>query len=269
MASHSHSSSNPPHPPHSHPPGDGRNSGNQRNAAAGRNYVAVARGSDLVVIRVVGKGNMLTAPALSDFAEEQRRAGFTRFLFDMERCDGLDSTFMGVMVGMHAALASDSGRMPKVVVPEDAKHKLPQDEPAARKAVAGDHPEMTALSPQEALKELEERFHGKPDVDGTAPPQPTVENEETALSGIISAVNVPAPVRDLMAMLGVDKFVKTRGTCDLKQLETTILPEKNLPPNERRKLILKAHETLVDIDKRNEAQFGAFLKALSSELSKE
>jgi hypothetical protein len=217
---------------------------------------------------VIGKGNMLTAPALSEFAEEQRRAGFTRFLFDMERCDGLDSTFMGVMVGMHAALASDSGRMAKVVVPEDMKHRLPQDEPAARQAVAGDQPEMTALNPQEALKELEERFHGKPDVD--APPQsPTTETDETATSGVVSAVNVSAAVRDLMAMLGVDKFVKTRGSCDLKQLETTILPEKNLPANERRKLILKAHETLVDIDKRNEAQFGAFLKALSSELSKD
>jgi anti-anti-sigma regulatory factor len=262
----SQSSSSSPSP---NPPGEGRNTSNPRNAAAGgRNYVAVARGSDLVVIRVVGKGNMLNAPALADFAEEQRRAGFTRFLFDMERCEGLDSTFMGVMVGMHAALASDSGRMPKVVVSDDPKPKPPQDEPAARKAVTGGQ-EMTPLSPQEALKELEERFHGKPDAEPEAPAQPTVESEETALSGVISAVNVPKPVRDLMSMLGVDKFVKPRGTCDLAQLETTILPEKNLPPNERRKLILKAHETLVDIDKRNEAQFGAFLKALSSELGKE
>jgi len=259
MASHSNSSSQSPQPHQSNP----------RNPAGGRNYVAVARGSDLVVIRVVGKGNMLTAPALSEFAEEQRRRGFTRFLFDMERCEGLDSTFMGVMVGMHAALASDSGRMPKVLVTEDTKHKLPQDEPAARKAVAGEHADAVPLSPQEALKELEEKFHGKDDTATTTPaPQPTVENEETT-AGVVSAVNVPPQVRELMAMLGVDKFVKARGSCDLKQLETTILPEKNLPPNERRKLILRAHETLVDIDKRNEAQFGAFLKALSSELSKD
>lgn len=258
MASHSNSSSQPPQPPQNSP----------RNPAGGRNYVAVARGSDLVVIRVIGKGNMLTAPALADFADEQRRRGFTRFLFDMERCEGLDSTFMGVMVGMHAALASDSGRMPKVIVAEDTKSKLPQDEPAARKAVAGEHADAVPLSPQEALKELEEKFHGK-DTEPSEEPQPTVENDETTPAGVVSAVNVPPPVRELMAMLGVDKFVKTRGSCDLKALETTILPEKNLPPNERRKLILKAHETLVDIDKRNEAQFGAFLKALSSELSKD
>jgi anti-anti-sigma regulatory factor len=254
MASHSNSSSSSS--------SDGRNS----SSGGGRNYVAVARGSDLVVIRVVGKGNMLNAPALAEFAEQQRRAGFTRFLFDMERCDGLDSTFMGVMVGMHAALASDSGRMPKVVLPENEKPKLSHDEPAARKAITGSQDELTPLSPQDALKELEERFHGKEAQE----PQPTVENEETPVSsGVVSAVNVSPQVRDLMAMLGVDKFVKARGNCDLKQLETTILPEKNLPPNERRKLILKAHETLVDIDKRNAAQFGAFLKQLSSEISKD
>jgi hypothetical protein len=70
-----------------------------------------------------------------------------------------------------------------------------------------------------------------------------------------------------MAMLGVDAFVRIRGTADLKQLETTILPEKPLTPEERSRLVYKAHETLVDIDKRNEIQFGALLRALSSELT--
>src|SRR4029079_16061753 len=75
----SQSSSSSPSPT---PPGDGRNTRNPRkDADSGGNYVAVARGSDLVVIRVVGKGNLLNAPALADFAEEQRRAGFKRSLF--------------------------------------------------------------------------------------------------------------------------------------------------------------------------------------------
>ena len=72
------------------------------------NFVAVARGRDLVVIRVVGRGNMLNAPAVQEFADEQRAAGFTQFLFDMGRCTGLDSTFMGVMVGMQQACESNS-----------------------------------------------------------------------------------------------------------------------------------------------------------------
>ena len=72
---------------------------------------------------------------------------------------------------------------------------------------------------------------------------------------------------DLLSMLGVDKFVKLRGSCDLSKLETTILPEKAISPLERQQLILKAHEQLVEIDKRNEAQFGDLLKTLSEELA--
>jgi len=48
----------------------------------------------------------------------------------------------------------------------------------------------------------------------------------------------------------------------------TDLPNVEMGPAERREMILKAHENLVEIDKRNESQFGAFLKSLSDELSK-
>jgi hypothetical protein len=199
-----------------------------------RDYIAVARGSDLVVIRVVGAGNMLTAPGLADFADEQRKRGYRRFVFDMERCTRLDSTFMGVMVGMSSG-RSESGKL------------KPQSSA-----------EMEAVDPNDAAAELRRTL-----ATGTGD-LPTA-NEDC----LLSAVNVSEELRALMAMLGVDKFVKLRGACVLTQLETTILPEKQLPPNDRRRLILKAHETLVEIDKRNEAQFGAFLKSLSAELSKE
>ena len=251
---------------------------------ANRNFIAVARGSDLVVIRVVGKGNMVNAPALADFADEQRKAGFSRFVFDMERCQGLDSTFMGVMVGMHASVASESGSHQKIVDKPRRRSTPPQDEPAARSA-AGDDSDMIPLTPEEAARALRESMGGfdsdsAESTGGTGsgsggakiltsePARPDPEPADST-QGVISAVNVPAHVQELMAMLGVDKFVKMRGSCDLGQLETTILPEKNIPANERRRLILKAHETLVEIDKRNEVQFGAFLKTLSSELSKE
>ena len=39
-------------------------------------------------------------------------------------------------------------------------------------------------------------------------------------------------------------------------------------PEQRRQMILQAHGNLVELDKRNEARFGAFLKSLSSELAK-
>jgi hypothetical protein len=219
-------------------------------ATTPRDFIAVARGADLVVIRVVGRGNMLNAPALFDFAEQQRKAGFTRFVFDLERCLGLDSTFMGVMVGIHNT--TDSTRIKLAPAPVPPPVPVQIDETAT-----------VELSPEEAARELHALL--------AQPPQPP--RTERPISGSVltsvTAVNVSSDVRQLMAMLGVDAFVKIRGTADLTQLETTILPEKPLSPDERRRLILKAHETLVDVDRRNEAQFGSFLRTLSLELSGE
>jgi len=207
-----------------------------------RNYVAVARGRDLVVIRVIGRGTMLNAPALQDFADEQRKAGFLHFLFDFERCLGLDSTFMGVMVGMYSASSSESSMNMPVAVPAFVDADMPKTD-------------LEPMSPEEALAQLAQQGIGTP---------PKKEPQ----TGTVSAVNVSGEVRSLLAMLGVDKFVKLRGSCDLSKLETTILPEKAISPLERSELIYKAHELLVEIDQRNEAQFGELLKSLSEELRK-
>lgn len=193
-------------------------------------YVAVARGQDLVVIRVTGRGNMANAPALQEFVEHQRKAGFTQFLFDFERCTGLDSTFMGVMVGMHHSLEPSA--------------PTPADE-------SGD---LVAMSPEEALEAL---------AKGLTPAEPAHDHHK---HGSISAVNVSKDLMKLMGMLGVDVFIKIRGTYDLCKLETTILPEKTMTPAERSTLIYKAHQLLVEADKRNEVQFGALLKSLAQEM---
>lgn len=210
------------------------------------NYVAVARGHDLVVIRVMGRGNMLNAPALQEFAEEQRKKGYTHFLFDFERCLGLDSTFMGVMVGMQSV--SDSGHhavtVPAFVGMDTPKNTGSPDETA----------ELEPMSPEEALAALSSEGIGAP--------------KKEARMTTVSAVNVPKEILTLLAMLGVDKFVKLRGSCDLSKLEMTILPEKAISPLERQELILKAHEQLVEIDQRNAAEFGELLKSLAQELGK-
>lgn len=219
-------------------------------SALRRDYIAVARGADLIVIRVVGRGNMLNAPALADFAERQRAVGFTRFVFDLERCIGLDSTFMGVMVGIY----SGSNEKPSASAPS---YKVPvptTDEPVA-------------MTPEEAARELQALFNPTTPAEPTEQPKAAQNSGGSVLSSV-TAVNVSNDVRGLMAMLGVDAFVRIRGAADLKQLETTILPEKPLTPEERSRLVYKAHETLIDIDKRNEAQFGPLLRALSSELSR-
>ncbi|HLX61200.1 MAG TPA: STAS domain-containing protein [Planctomycetota bacterium] len=211
------------------------------------NYVAVARGHDLVVIRVMGRGNMLNAPALQEFAEEQRKAGYTHFLFDFERCSGLDSTFMGVMVGMQSV--SDSGHHAAVTVPALVGIELPKNEGSPDETA-----ELEPMSPEEALAALSRQGIG-------------AQKKEPRMT-TVSAVNVPKEILALLAMLGVDKFVKLRGTCDLSKLEMTILPEKAISPLERQELILKAHEQLVEIDQRNAAQFGDLLKSLAEEMGK-
>lgn len=225
------------------------NKSNDKSAGTpARNYVSVARGRDLVVIRVIGRGTMLNAPALQEFADEQRKAGYLHFLFDFERCAGLDSTFMGVMVGMYSA--SDSNVSLPTAVPALVEADMPK---APASATGHDTDELEPMTPEEALATLARAgFSDKKKLDPRA--------------STVSAVNASAEVRSLLSMLGVDKFVKLRGSCDLSKLETTILPEKAISPLERQHLVLKAHEQLVEIDKRNEEHFGDLLKSLSEEL---
>lgn len=232
-----------------------------------RNHLAVARGAGMVVVRVGGTGNMLTAPALNDFAEQQRLAGYRRFVFDLALCRGLDSTFMGCMVGMCSALKreprdpSDAGPGSSDTLPMYAGRQSRDPESAGEpNGAPEDGDKIESLTPEEALAALREHLakNREDSQAGTA-----IED------GFVVAVNVSAECRELMNILGVDKFVRIAERVDLSGIEMAELPEADLPPEERRRLILRAHENLIEIDKRNEAQFGAFLRTLSAELSKE
>ncbi|GIW71738.1 MAG: hypothetical protein KatS3mg102_1280 [Planctomycetota bacterium] len=67
--------------------------------------VQVARAADTVYIRIVGLGTMHNAPTFRAFVERMRQEGFRRFVLDLVECTGVDSTFMGVMLGVHQASA--------------------------------------------------------------------------------------------------------------------------------------------------------------------
>ena len=250
---------------------DSQNNGRDRSkAGAGktartsRNQIAVARGAGMVVIRVIGTGNMATAPALNDFLEEERAAGFRRYLFDMVQCRGLDSTFLGCMVGLCTALQRE-GPPPGPGLPDEEVASAP---PKSEKKPEGPPPpdgyeaeaKLEPLSREEALTILERSFGLASDSSHT---NPSITDR-----GFVIAVNVSPECREVMGILGVDKFVKIQGNVDLSKLEVAELSEKSMSVDDRRRLILRAHENLVEIDKRNEAQFGAFLKSLSDELSK-
>lgn len=59
-----------------------------------------ARWEDGVYIRVHGLANMNNSHLFKDFTEVLLREGVQHFFVDLEHCRGMDSTFMGVLVGI-------------------------------------------------------------------------------------------------------------------------------------------------------------------------
>jgi anti-anti-sigma factor len=53
-----------------------------------------------VWVRVSGRGNFLNSGSVKEFAREMVNRGYREFVFDLENCVMMDSTFMGTMAGM-------------------------------------------------------------------------------------------------------------------------------------------------------------------------
>ncbi|MGZ5020642.1 MAG: STAS domain-containing protein [Chthoniobacterales bacterium] len=53
-----------------------------------------------VWVKVEGKGNFLNSGNLKDFTREMVQRGYREFVFDLENCAMMDSTFMGTMAGV-------------------------------------------------------------------------------------------------------------------------------------------------------------------------
>jgi anti-anti-sigma regulatory factor len=58
---------------------------------------------------VVGIGSVNNAGALWDFAERSMNEGRHRFALDLSECRGLDSTFLGTLVGLSQEVGERSG----------------------------------------------------------------------------------------------------------------------------------------------------------------
>lgn len=69
----------------------------------------VARHGATALVSVVGLGNMHLAPTLQAFVEDGIPEGCVRIALDLESCRGLDSTFMGTMVGLSVTLKERDG----------------------------------------------------------------------------------------------------------------------------------------------------------------
>ena len=62
--------------------------------------IQVGVNGSVVWVRVAGRGSFLNSGSLKEFAREMVNRGYREFVFDLEECVMMDSTFMGTMAGM-------------------------------------------------------------------------------------------------------------------------------------------------------------------------
>ena len=86
--------------------------------------------------------------------------------------------------------------------------------------------------------------------------------------GKLTVLNPSEVCVGLLQMVGADKFVEIAGVALEPDLEMERLPRTRGSVEARVELIRRAHERLVEIDRRNQERFGPFLKALVTELER-
>ena len=62
--------------------------------------IQVGVNGEAVWVKVEGKGNFLNSGNLKEFTREMVSRGYHEFVFDLENCAMMDSTFMGTMAGV-------------------------------------------------------------------------------------------------------------------------------------------------------------------------
>ncbi|MBA3544409.1 MAG: STAS domain-containing protein [Chthoniobacterales bacterium] len=62
--------------------------------------IQVGVNGPVVWVRVAGRGSFLESGSLKEFGREMVNRGHREFVFDLEECVMMDSTFMGTMAGM-------------------------------------------------------------------------------------------------------------------------------------------------------------------------
>lgn len=88
----------------------------------GQSVLLVAVVPPRAYIRVRGRGSFQVGPALKKFVASAMRQGCRTFILDMQACEGMDSTFMGVLAGSALRLRKDACRGEVIMVNLDAKN---------------------------------------------------------------------------------------------------------------------------------------------------
>jgi len=85
----------------------------------------VARAGTTVFVRSTGLANMKSAPMLDAFLATEIEQGATTACIDLSACAGMDSTFMGLLVGYAKQMDVSAGRL-VIVNPSPANLRLLQ-----------------------------------------------------------------------------------------------------------------------------------------------
>ena len=77
--------------------------------------ISVGSAEEAVFVRVVGRGTFQNGQPLRRYAVERIDHGCSQFFVDLAKCDGMDSTFLGVLAGIGLRL-QQNGRQGKLHV---------------------------------------------------------------------------------------------------------------------------------------------------------
>ena len=77
--------------------------------ASNSHVLEVARQGAATYLRVLGRATFTVGPVLKQFGTAAIEDGCTRMVLDVSACEGMDSTFMGVLAGMATRLARQTG----------------------------------------------------------------------------------------------------------------------------------------------------------------
>ena len=196
--------------------------------------IEVARAKDTVLFRVIGLGSVNNAGTLWDFAERSMIEGWHRFAIDLSECMGLDSTFLGTLVGLSQEIGE------RVQALEGRPGGAPQPS-----------------SDAEADTETDGETDGEAETNGSG----------RGGKGWVTVLNCSEANRELFEIVGADRFVRFRSIAEMEPIETEPLAGEAPSLEKRLQLVRRSHQHQKVIDRRNEERFGAFLERLAAELA--
>jgi anti-sigma B factor antagonist len=72
--------------------------------------ISVGRTRDRIYVRVAGRGTFQNSQPLRSFALDMIEQGYKVFVVDLSQCQGMDSTFLGVLAGIGLRLRQNGHR---------------------------------------------------------------------------------------------------------------------------------------------------------------